>query len=645
MGPRIVSPEVHRDSKVTFRVLAPEASEVTLRGGWMGFGGTGEKLSKGEDGVWSVTVGPLPPELHGYSFSVDGAKVLDPRNPELKRSDGGLDESLVFVPGEASQFMEPRAVPHGEVRRVWYESPTTGGTRRMHVYTPPGYESGRETYPVLYLFHGGGDNDEAWTSIGRANVILDNLIAEGKARPMVVVMPALLRLGGPARRTGAAGEQPKAAAPRPTGRGGPGYNPNDPFRDEMMKAIVPLVEKNYRVRTDRDGRAIAGLSMGGIATLSVGIPNLDKFGAFGVFSSGYFGSGMEELVDHNRAMLDNAELKKSIRLFYVGVGQTDIANQNSKHMVESLEKLGIKVDSRETPGGHTWENWRHYLNEFAPKLFQGEGQARASTTRNEPRSASDEAISLPPAPEGFDKHRDGIPHGRVETVEYDSKTVGARRRANVYTPPGYSDQRKYPVLYLLHGIGGDEREWLRGGAPEAILDNLLADGKAVPMIVVLPNGRAAKDDRPGGDFRRQFPAFTRFEDDLIQDLIPFIDSHYSAAAGREHRALAGLSMGGGQSLNIGLRHPEVFAWVGGFSSAPNTKPDADLFSGPPLSPASYRLLWVSCGDADRLLDISRRVHTGLQQRKLPHIWLVEKGGHDFRVWKNDLYLLAQRLFR
>jgi enterochelin esterase-like enzyme len=172
---------------------------------------------------------------------------------------------------------------------------------------------------------------------------------------MVVVMPALMPFGGPSRRPGT---------------GGPGFDPNDPFRDEMMKVVIPFVEKHYRVRGDRDGRAIAGLSMGGIATLSVGIPNLDRFGYFGVFSSGYFGTGQEELVEQNRAMLDNAEVKKGIRLFYVGVGETDIANKNSKHMVESLEKVGIKVDARETPGGHTWENWRRYLREFAPKLFR-----------------------------------------------------------------------------------------------------------------------------------------------------------------------------------------------------------------------------------------------------------------------------------
>ena len=178
---------------------------------------------------------------------------------------------------------------------------------------------------------------------------------------------------------------------------------------------------------------------------------------------------------------------------------------------------------------------------------------------------------VPRAPKGFDTRRDGIERGKLETVEYDSTTVGVKRKAQVYTPPGYSKDQKYPVLYLLHGIGGDENEWTRGGAANVILDNLYADKKAVPMIVVLPNGRASKDLTPRDPIPKQSPAFAAFEQDLLTDLIPFIEKTYSVKADRESRALAGLSMGGGQSLNFGLSHLDTFAWVGGFSSAPNTK--------------------------------------------------------------------------
>lgn len=257
-----------------------------------------------------------------------------------------------------------------------------------------------------------------------------------------------------------------------------------------------------------------------------------------------------------------------------------------------------------------------------------------------------EPAKFPAPPEGFDAPRDGIERGKLETVEYDSTTVGVKRRAQVYTPPGFSKDEKYPVLYLLHGIGGDENEWTRGGAANVVLDNLYADGKAAAMIVVLPNGRAGKDVTRRDPIPKQSPAFAAFEQDLLTDLIPFIEKTYPVKAERESRALAGLSMGGGQSLNFGLAHLETFAWVGGFSSAPNTKRADDLVKDPADAAAKLKLLWVSCGDRDGLLRISRRLHESLEEKKVPHIWHVHAGGgHDFRVWKADLYTLVPLLFR
>jgi enterochelin esterase-like enzyme len=258
----------------------------------------------------------------------------------------------------------------------------------------------------------------------------------------------------------------------------------------------------------------------------------------------------------------------------------------------------------------------------------------------------DPAQGLPPPPAGFDTRRDGIDRGKLETVEYDSTTVGGKRKAQVYTPPGYTRDQKYPVLYLLHGIGGDENEWARGGSPDVILDNLYADKKAVPMIVVLPNGRAAKDVTARDPIPKQSPAFAAFEKDLLTDLIPFIEKTYPVKADREARALAGLSMGGGQSLNFGLGNLDTFAWVGGFSSAPNTRPPADLVKDPAEAARKLRLLYVACGDKDRLFGISQGVHTMLDEKKVPHIYNVIPGGqHDFKVWKSDLYHFAQLLFR
>jgi enterochelin esterase-like enzyme len=257
----------------------------------------------------------------------------------------------------------------------------------------------------------------------------------------------------------------------------------------------------------------------------------------------------------------------------------------------------------------------------------------------------DDKPAFPPAPEGFDKTRDDIVHGKIETVEYDSTTVGNKRKTLVYTPPGYSADTKYPVLYLLHGIGGDEEEWHRGGHPEIILDNLIADKNAVPMIVVMPNGRAQPNDRAGTNAMATAPAFAKFEQDLLKDLVPFIESKYSAKSDRESRALAGLSMGGGQSLNFGLAHLDTFAWIGGFSSAPNTKAPEQLVPEPEQAIEKLKLLWISCGDRDGLMYISQRTHAYLKEKNVPHIWHVDSGVHNFAVWKNDLYLFAQRIFR
>ncbi|NSW94199.1 MAG: esterase [Bacteroidales bacterium] len=251
------------------------------------------------------------------------------------------------------------------------------------------------------------------------------------------------------------------------------------------------------------------------------------------------------------------------------------------------------------------------------------------------------------APEGFDIPRSGIAKGKIDTVAYNSKSVGTVRRCLIYTPPGYSRNKKYPVLYLLHGIGGDEKEWLKGGQPQVIFDNLLADKKMEPMIVVMPNGRAMKDDRATGNIMApdKVKAFADFEKDLLNDLIPFIEKKYPVIKDREHRAIAGLSMGGGQSLNFGLGNLDYFAWVGGFSSAPNTKPPEQLIPDPGALKNKIKVLWISCGDNDGLITISQRTHDFLGKNNIPHIYYIQPGGHDFNVWKNSLYMFAKLLFK
>lgn len=253
---------------------------------------------------------------------------------------------------------------------------------------------------------------------------------------------------------------------------------------------------------------------------------------------------------------------------------------------------------------------------------------------------------LKEAPKGFDSLRTNIPQGRIDTITYDSKTVGTKRKTLIYTPPGYSKSKKYPVFYLLHGIGGDEKEWLQG-KPQAILDNLYAEKKIEPMIVVMPNGRAMKDDRAVGNIfdSLKVQAFATFEKDLLNDLIPFIEKNYPVLTNRENRAIAGLSMGGGQSLNFGLGNLDKFAWVGGFSSAPNTKKPTELIPNPEDAKKKLKLLWISCGDADGLISFSKRTHDYLYEKGVPHIYYIEPGVHDFKVWKNGLYMFSQFLFK
>lgn len=253
-----------------------------------------------------------------------------------------------------------------------------------------------------------------------------------------------------------------------------------------------------------------------------------------------------------------------------------------------------------------------------------------------------------PAPVGFDSVRNDIPHGKVDTISYSSETVGTNRNSLIYTPPGFTKMKKYPVLYLLHGIGGDENEWLNGGHREVILDNLYAEGKINPMIVVMPNGRAMKDDSPGENIFApdKVEAFANFEKDLLNDLIPFIEKEFPIIADREHRAIAGLSMGGGQSLNFGLGNLDVFSYVGGFSSAPNTKKPEELVKVPEKAKEMLNVLWISCGDKDNLSRISAGVHEYLESQDVPHIYkVVPGGGHDFYVWKDGLYHFSQLLFK
>jgi enterochelin esterase family protein len=357
-APAPPSPEVGADHKVTFRIQAPKASEVTLRGDWMS--GASEKLTKDDSGLWSLTVGPLTPDCYSYSLTVDGVKTLDPRNPTVKQGVSSLD-NMVFIPGEESKFEDNQPVPHGQIHQLWYRSGTLDAQRRMHVYTPPGYESGNDKYPVLYLLHGAGDEDSGWSTIGRAGFILDNLIAGQKARPMLIVMPN----GSLSRPTNLSGATP-GTPPSPEAMAAF----QDRFTNELMKEVIPTVEKTFRVAADREHRAIAGLSMGGGQTLRVAVTHPDQFAYVAVWSAG-IGQNAGDWEQRNEAFFSKADqVNRDVKLFSISVGDQDRAAIGSRALSEVLNKHKIKNELHVSGGGHTWINWRHYLNDRAPRLFE-----------------------------------------------------------------------------------------------------------------------------------------------------------------------------------------------------------------------------------------------------------------------------------
>jgi enterochelin esterase family protein len=360
-SPEYASPEVSAERKITFRIHAPKAEAVRIFSSDIPGIGLGSAMTKADNGIWETTVGPVVPGAYRYSFFVDGLFAIDPRNTVTSEANTNL-WSIIYVPG--SESTDLRAVPHGAVAQVTYHSQTLQRDRRMHVYTPPGYEKGEGQYPVLYLLHGATDCDASWSTVGRAGVILDNLIAAGEARPMLVVMP--MGHSGPFR----------------FGPPVPGDRPLDDqiadFGEDFVKDLMPHVESRYRIRADRAHRAIAGLSMGGMQTLNIAFSHLDEYAYVGVFSSGVLGiaggfGGTGPNIrweERHRPVLDDATAKNGLRLVWFACGKEDFLLRTATATVEMLKSHGFDVVYRETEGNHTWINWREYLQEFAPLLFQ-----------------------------------------------------------------------------------------------------------------------------------------------------------------------------------------------------------------------------------------------------------------------------------
>jgi enterochelin esterase-like enzyme len=721
--PGVQYPRIEADSRVTFRFNAPNAQKVQVAlvtSGSNSLQPLPYDMVKGDDGAWTYTTKePQSPGYHNYWMLVDGAAVLDPATNAFIGY--GHMCNAFEIPEPGVDFYDLKDVPHGNVLIKNYFAKTSNSWRHIFVYTPPGYDTSTSTrYPVLYLQHGGGEDERVWIEMGRTNVILDNLLAEGKVRPMVVVMETSA-VGGAGAGAGAGrGVVPGAGAGAGTGAGagrgfgGPG---GGPYGQLMVNDLIPWVDSNFRTLNDKDNRAMAGLSMGGGQTASITMVNLDKFSYIGLFSGGAatgFGPGgrgnaapsaapaaLDLKTIYSGAMADPAEFNKKVKVLFMSFGsEPPLENpEGLKRHQEQLISAGITNSYVYISPGttHEWQTWRRSLYTFASLLFKGSsspappaaqpGAARGAAPGQGARGAGarggfggpielgpDDKPAFPDPPAGFNLRRDHLPHGEITAVQYDSKTLGTRRQIRVYTPPGYSTKRKYPVLYLLHGIGGNDREWLQACKADNVLDNLIADGKMKPMIVVFPNGNSsvtadAANAPPGQGAARGgagapvgagagrgfgggFDSWGKpFENDLIKDIIPYVESHYSVYNDRGQRALAGLSMGGGQSLNIGMYNIETFAYVGGFSSAPNTNKfggmytDVEFLPDPVAAKKKLKLLWIACGNKDGLIRVSQGVHNYLKEKGVPHVWHVDSNAHDGTEWANNLYLFAQRIFK
>lgn len=366
--PRIVSPQINADNTVTFRISARDAAKVTVSGEWQEGQGAAQELVKDDAGVFSLTTSPLRPELYGYTFNVDGVTLIDPANVQVRR-DGTRYQSFFIVPGtESDLYFHKEKVPHGTVSKVWYNSPVIGFDRRVYIYTPAGYEGGTAKYPVFYLLHGAGGDEDAWTNMGRAAQIMDNLIAQGKSKPMIVVMT-----NGNGNQAGAQNEVPAIQAG--ASQGVPAaQRTGGSFEEHLVKDLVPFIEKNYRVLTGRDNRALAGLSMGGMHTQTITNNNPGMFGYIGVFSMGIMNMGGQNQDPAKAEAERNAKLealkKSGYKLYWIACGKDDFVYNGVVTLRETLDKLNFKYVYRESSGGHTWANWRIYLSEFAPMLFK-----------------------------------------------------------------------------------------------------------------------------------------------------------------------------------------------------------------------------------------------------------------------------------
>jgi len=623
-------PQVNSEGRVRVRIKAPEAKSVLLNINGM------YPMTKDEQGVWTGTSEPLDEGNHYYGLVIDGAEVSDPGSTYIFGS--GAWRNDIEIPAKDQDFYALKNVPHGQLREIYYYGNTSQAIRHCFVYTPPDYDKDvTKRYPVLYLQHGYREGESGWGDQGHAGLIMDNLLAEGKTKPFIIVM----------ENGGTSGDLSK--------QGGLGGFDFGVFEHILIEDVIPYIDSNFRTIADQPHRAMAGLSMGGMQTKRITLANLNMFSHIGLFSGGSI--SMDD-VDKTPGFKDK------VKLVFVGYGSRELGGNHRgfggdpKANTDSLKQAGISSVFYVSPNtAHEWQTWRRSLHEFAPLLFRDDApDARRGGFGGSIELGPDDKPAFNDPPAGYRDKRENVAHGTINTVQYDSQTLSTRREMLVYTPPGYSADKKYPVIYLLHGLNSGAGQWPYWCRADYVIDNLLADGKIGPVIMVFPNCNTnitVENPKPDEKAERKdgFKGYgVHFENDLLQDIIPYIEANYSVYTDREHRALAGLSMGGGQSLNIGLSHINTFANVGGMSSAPNTNEfgglsDSKLLPDLEAAREQLKVLWLGCGNKDGLIRVSQKVHQHLKEQGIPHVWHVDGNAHDDTEWANNLYLFVQHIFK
>ena len=740
------SPIVNPDNTVTFNLNAPDAKSVVISAQFA----PKTEMQKNENGIWTITLGPVVPDIYPYCFEVDGIAVMDPQNPDWFPNEG-FKNSMVDV--RAGKDHDVKSVPHGKVDYVNYWSETMGLHGNAIVYTPPTYDKNPDKkYPVFYLISGTTDTEEVYFKVGKMNLILDNLIAEGKAKEMIIVLP----YGNPSKYFPA---------------GTNTFAMGDMFSKDLLNDLMPYVESNYRTLNDRDNRAIGGFSRGGNQGLAFGLTNIDKFSYLCSYSS-FTSMTLPEVYDNAK------KTNKMINLFWLGVGTDDFLYGNAKEYAEFLDSKGIRNVQEYTTGmfGHTWMNARYFLSQTFPLLFNKEASevAMSKTTavkkpkgKKAPASASAPARPSRPAapaagegqrltpevmaalfPAGVvspDYNEDGsvtfrvqaanarkvelecqmfdgtrpmekgergvwsltvkpdqpdiypyafvidgtkiadpnnmfifpnegfkysladvrgpepdfqdlqkVPHGKVSYTWYTSNAVGFDRPVCIYTPPGYDPadkDKKYPVLYLIHGMTDTYETWFKVGKVNNILDNLIAEGKAEPMIVVMPYANPYPEMMLRGITDRYDSMDTKLTTkEFTESVIPFIEANYNVYTDATHRAIAGFSLGGRQTLACGLGNPDKFSYVCAFAPAVFGPEISSNFDNGTYAPAAelnekLDLLWLSCGTSDFLYQSSLQLEKNFKDRGINYKTMYPGGGHTWMNCRDYITAVAQLLFK